>query len=74
MNVLEDLGRETTGFFSYAGGAAMLLADCASFIGKLRIRVGETIDQAYRLGVQSWGIVILTSLCTGMVFALESAN
>src|ERR1700727_161856 len=74
MNVLEDLGRETTGFFSYAGGAAMLLADSASFVGKLRIRVRETIEQAYRLGVQSWGIVILTSLCTGMVFALESAN
>jgi phospholipid/cholesterol/gamma-HCH transport system permease protein len=74
MNVLEDLGRETSGFFSYAGGAAMLLADSASFVGKLRIRVGETIEQAYRLGVQSWGIVILTSLCTGMVFALESAN
>ena len=67
MNVLEDLGRETTGFFSYAGGAAMLLADSASFVGKLRIRVGETLEQAYRLGVQSWGIVILTSLSAGAV-------
>ena len=74
MSVLEELGQETTGFFSYAGGAAMLLADSASFVWKMRIRVRETIDQAFRLGVQSWGIVILTSLCTGMVFALESAN
>ena len=54
MSVLEDLGRETTGFFSYAGGAALLLADSAQFIGKLRIRVRETIEQAYTLGVQSW--------------------
>jgi phospholipid/cholesterol/gamma-HCH transport system permease protein len=74
MSVLEDLGRETTEFFSYAGGATLLLADSAAFIGKLRIRTRETIEQCYRLGVQSWGIVLLTSLCTGMVFALESAN
>jgi phospholipid/cholesterol/gamma-HCH transport system permease protein len=74
MNVLEDLGRSTTGFFSYAGGAATLLGESVGFIGRLRVRVRETIDQAFLLGVQSWAIVILTSLFTGMVFALESAN
>jgi phospholipid/cholesterol/gamma-HCH transport system permease protein len=74
MSVLEELGRETTGFFSYAGGAALLLGDSARFVGQMRIRVRETINQAYLLGVQSWGIVLLTSLCTGMVFSLESAN
>jgi len=73
MNVLEDLGRSTTGFFSYAGGAATLFGESVGFIGRLRIRVRETIDQAYLLGVQSWAIVILTSLFTGMVFSLESA-
>ena len=73
MSVLEDLGRETTGFFSYAGGAAMLLGESAGFIARLRIRVKETLNQAYLLGVQSWAIVFLTSLCTGMVFSLESA-
>jgi phospholipid/cholesterol/gamma-HCH transport system permease protein len=74
MSVLEDLGRETTGFFSYAGGAATLLGESAGFIARFRIRVAETINQAYILGVQSWAIVFLTSLCTGMVFSLESAN
>jgi phospholipid/cholesterol/gamma-HCH transport system permease protein len=74
MSALEELGRETTGFFSYAGGAALLLGDSARFVGQMRIRVRETINQAYLLGVQSWGIVLLTSLCTGMVFSLESAN
>jgi phospholipid/cholesterol/gamma-HCH transport system permease protein len=73
MNLLEDLGRSSTGFFSYAGGAATLLGESVGFIGRLRIRVRETIDQAYILGVQSWAIVILTSLFTGMVFSLESA-
>jgi phospholipid/cholesterol/gamma-HCH transport system permease protein len=74
MSVLDDLGRETTGFFSYAGGAAMLLGESAVFIARLRVRFKETINQAYLLGVQSWAIVFLTSLCTGMVFSLESAN
>lgn len=74
MSVLEDIGRETTGFFSYAGGAAQLLGESAGFIARLRIRVRESINQAYLLGVQSWAIVLLTSLCTGMVFSLESAT
>lgn len=73
MSVLEEIGRETTGFFSYAGGVTLLLADAATFIARLRIRVRETFDQAYLLGVQSWAIVLLTSLFTGMVFSLESA-
>jgi phospholipid/cholesterol/gamma-HCH transport system permease protein len=73
MNVLEDLGRSTTGFLSYAGGAATLLGESAGFISRLKIRIRETIDQAYLLGVQSWAIVVLTSLFTGMVFALESS-
>jgi phospholipid/cholesterol/gamma-HCH transport system permease protein len=73
MNVLEGLGRSTTGFFAYAGGAATLLGESAGFIARLRIRVRETLDQAFLLGVQSWAIVLLTSLFTGMVFALESS-
>jgi phospholipid/cholesterol/gamma-HCH transport system permease protein len=73
MNVLEDIGRSTTGFFSYAGGAATLFAESLGFIARLRVRVRETTDQAYLLGVQSWLIVVLTSLFTGMVFSLESA-
>lgn len=74
MRVFEEIGRDTTGFFEYAGGVATLIADAAAFIVRLRIRVGETLDQAYLLGVQSWAIVLLTSLFTGMVFSLESAN
>lgn len=73
MKVLDEVGRETTGFFAYAGGVATLLAEAASFVAQLRIRVRETLDQAYLLGVQSATIVLLTSLFTGMVISLESA-
>ncbi len=74
MKVLEDVGRGTQNFFEYAGGAATLTGEAASFIARLKIRVNETFAQASLLGVQSTVIVLLTSLFTGMVISLESAN
>ena len=74
MKVFEDVGRTTIGFFEYAGGAASLAAESASYTAGLRIRVNETFAQAFLLGVQSTPIVLLTSLFTGMVISLESAN
>jgi phospholipid/cholesterol/gamma-HCH transport system permease protein len=72
--MLEDVGRGTSGFLEYAGGVAQLSGEAATFVGRLRIRVGETFAQAYFLGVQSTAIVLLTSLFTGMVISLQSAN
>ncbi|HTA39753.1 MAG TPA: ABC transporter permease [Candidatus Acidoferrales bacterium] len=74
MKILDRFGRATTDFFDYAGGLTMLAAESAGFIVKLRIRFIETISQCYLLGMQSWIIVILTSLFTGMVISLESAQ
>lgn len=73
MNPLEAVGRITIVCLEYAGGMAALAADAASFIFKLRVRVLETMNQAYLLGTQSTVIVLLTSLFTGMVVSLESA-
>jgi phospholipid/cholesterol/gamma-HCH transport system permease protein len=74
MRLLDDVGRGTLGFFEYAGGVAQLSAESTTFIGRMRIRVAETLAQAYALGVQSTAIVLLTSLFTGMVISLESAE
>jgi phospholipid/cholesterol/gamma-HCH transport system permease protein len=74
MKVLGDVGRGTLGIFEYAGGAAALTAEAGGLVGRLKIRVAETFAQAYLLGVQSSAIVLLTSLFTGMVISLESAN
>ncbi len=73
MRVFDDVGRGTINVFGYAGGVAELFGDALRYIVALRIRLRETLDQAYLLGVQSWSIVLLTSLFTGMVFSLESA-
>ncbi len=74
MRMFEDVGRGTLGLLEYAGGIATLSGEAGSFIGRLKIRVGEAFAQAYFLGVQSIVIVLLTSLFTGMVITLESAN
>ena len=73
MKVFDEVGRGTTNVFAYAGGVAELLGDSLRYILGLRIRVRETVDQAYLLGVGSWVIVLLTSLFSGMVISLESA-
>jgi phospholipid/cholesterol/gamma-HCH transport system permease protein len=74
MKVFDEVGRGTINVFAYAGGVAELLADSVRYIAGVRIRLRETVDQAYLLGVQSWAIVLLTSLFTGMVISLESAG
>jgi phospholipid/cholesterol/gamma-HCH transport system permease protein len=74
MNFLEDVGRGTLGLFDYAGGVAELSADAGASIATFRVRVAETISQAYILGVQSAPIVLLTSLFIGMVISFESAQ
>ena len=74
MKVLERVGRATNELFEYAGGVTLLSAESLGFMVRLRIRTAETISQAALLGVQSAVIVMLTSLFTGMVISLESAQ
>ena len=74
MRLLDRVGRATVNFFEYAGGLTLLSAESVGFMVRLRIRVAETISQCALLGVQSLVIVILTSLFTGMVISLESAQ
>jgi phospholipid/cholesterol/gamma-HCH transport system permease protein len=74
MKFLDRFGRATIDFFEYAGGLTLLSAESVGFVLRLRVRIAETISQAALLGVQSLIIVMLTSLFTGMVISLESAQ
>ena len=74
MRTLDRVGRATSDFFEYAGGLAVLSGESLGFLLRLRIRLNETIAQCALLGVQSLVIVLLTSLFTGMVISLESAQ
>src|SRR6202162_1581619 len=74
LRPLEESGRGATSVLEYAGGLAILTAESAGFIARLRVRLKETMAQAYFLGFQSTVIVLLTSLFTGMVVSYESAQ
>jgi phospholipid/cholesterol/gamma-HCH transport system permease protein len=73
VKTLERIGDRTQAFFEYAGGITNLAGSTARFIVFSHVRLGEAVNQAYFLGVQSLAIVLLTSLFTGMVISLESA-
>lgn len=61
-------------FLEYTGGLATMLAEVVRDTVMLRIDLGEVIRQAYFLGVESWPIIVLTSLFTGLVISLEAAS
>jgi phospholipid/cholesterol/gamma-HCH transport system permease protein len=71
--LLESIGESTEGAFEEVGGLAELLGESLATLAACKLRVAETLSQAYILGVASCSIVVLTALFTGMVFALESA-
>ncbi|HEV2907768.1 MAG TPA: ABC transporter permease, partial [Candidatus Eremiobacteraceae bacterium] len=63
-----------TRFFGYAGGVMIMLGDALRYAFTLQVRPTEVLRQAYFLGVESWPIIVLTSLFTGMVISLETAK
>jgi phospholipid/cholesterol/gamma-HCH transport system permease protein len=63
-----------TRFFGYAGGVMIMLGDALRYTFTLQVRPTEVLRQAYFLGVESWPIIVLTSLFTGMVISLETAK
>ena len=63
-----------TRFMEYAGGLAAMFVDVCRNVVTMNFRPQEVIRQAYFLGVESWPIVVLTSLFTGLVISLEAAS
>jgi phospholipid/cholesterol/gamma-HCH transport system permease protein len=61
-------------FFEYAGGLSIMFADVCRHVATMRFRPSEVIRQAYFLGVESWPIIVLSSLFIGFVISLEAAS
>ena len=76
LQTLEVAESATTGafarFFAYVGGLWFLLRETMRYAVQMKFRPSEVIKQAYFLGVQSWLIVGLTAIFTGMVISLET--
>jgi len=74
MRALERFGERTIAFLEYLGGIIALMGESMRALFHAQIRYAETFLQCYELGIGSLLIVLLTSLFTGMVISLESAQ
>ena len=72
-NIIKNLGHKSLTFFIYIGGVFNLFVTTVFHIFLPPFRRKEIFSQMYKIGVLSFPIVLLVSLFTGMVLALQSA-
>jgi phospholipid/cholesterol/gamma-HCH transport system permease protein len=65
--------RGVKNFFEYMGGLGLLLSKTVFWLFIPPLRRRQTLEQMNKIGVASLPIVLLISLFTGMVLALQSA-
>ncbi|MBI4357692.1 MAG: ABC transporter permease [Candidatus Omnitrophica bacterium] len=70
---LAKLGEQTVEFLESAGGISLLFWRSVMTATSTPLRWGATVEQAYKIGVASLPLVMLTSLFSGMVLALQSS-
>lgn len=68
-----ELGKGSVVFLEESGGLWLLLCRTVRAALTRRFRWKSTLEQAFRIGVASLPLVMLTSLFTGIVLALQSA-
>lgn len=68
-----NLGKHTIGFLESAGEISILFWESIVVATSTRLRWKATVEQAYKIGVASLPLVMLTSLFSGMVLALQSS-
>lgn len=74
FSVFEILGLALIRFFEYVGSLVLLLIETLGFVFRGSIRLSLTIQQMAFLGVNSVGIVIMTTTFAGMVMSLQLAH
>ena len=67
------IGAHCLNFFGEMGGITMIFWRATAVFFATPLRVKDTVQQMYKIGVASLPLVSLTSLFTGMVLALQSA-
>ena len=70
---LGKLGEQSISFLEHAGGISLFFWHTLTTALRTRFRWSATLEHCYRIGVESLPLIILTSLFTGMVLALQSA-
>jgi len=71
--ILAKLGEDFVSFFHYIGGVSILFKDTLLACLNFPLEKQRILDQMNKIGVNSFPIVFLTSMFTGMVLAFQSA-
>lgn len=66
--------RSIRNFFEFFGEAAIIFAEATKRIATGDVSIRDTINQMASIGVNSIPIVLVTTACSGAVFALYSAD
>src|SRR3989338_56572 len=70
---LARIGERMLAFFSYMGGSSVLFAQTVGGMFVPPFRRQLVIEQLDKIGVQSFPIVLLTGMFTGIVLGLQTA-
>ncbi|MDT8286384.1 MAG: ABC transporter permease [Elusimicrobiales bacterium] len=70
--VCAAIGRKVIDIAGELGTAALMLKSTVFWLFKSRLEFKETMKQSVKIGVDSLGVVTLTSFFTGMVLALQT--
>lgn len=70
--VCSGIGRKVIDIAGELGTAALMLKSTVFWLFKSRLEMKETMKQSVKIGVDSLGVVTLTSFFTGMVLALQT--
>jgi phospholipid/cholesterol/gamma-HCH transport system permease protein len=74
LNVLQNLGKATIGFFERLGRGHLFLLQMAATIPGLLLRPRLILTQVYMAGVLTLPIVLVSGLFVGMVMGLQGYN
>lgn len=73
ISFFTSIGAKVFSSIGYIGSMALLLGESFLWIFVPPYKISRTIQQIYKIGFSSLGLVFMTALFTGMVLALQSA-
>jgi len=72
--MIKKIGKYIDGLLAQVGGATAMVRSSFFWLFRSKFEFHQAISQGVEIGVNSFGVVGLTSLFTGMVLALQAGN
>ena len=72
--MIKKIGKYIDGLLAQVGGATRMVHSAVFWLFRAPFEFRQAVNQGVEIGVNSFGVVGLTSLFTGMVLALQAGN